>query len=615
MTPDELKSRLAREVLVADGGMGSELYAAGVPLRACFDEVNLSQSDLVRRVHRAYAKAGAQLLETNTFGANPIRLARHGLEARAEEINEAGVRLAREAAPAGVLVAGSVGPIGPIEELDGITGEDVRRSYERQIGALAGAGVDLLILETFTSLETLLAAYGAARKVAKVAVVCQMAFGEDGRTPAGITPEQAVRELEAAGADAIGANCVNGPIRTAQVMERIASCATVPLSAFPNAGAPTFQEGRFLYAKDPAYIAEYAGKMVAFGVSLVGGCCGTTPEDIAAVVARVGGRCPGARPARVFVGTTRAPAPARKRGEGHVETFLDRKRPSPPITVELDPPRDLDTGRILAGARSLAEDKRVRVINVADNPLGVVRVGNVAMAAMIQEATGLETIIHVSCRDRNLIGLQSDLMGAWALGIRNLFPVTGDPAKVGNQPGATSVYDTNSLGLLDLIARLNRGESATGADLGGRTGFTAGVALNYSGRLEPHVHRLRKKVALGAQYVLTQAIYDVGTIRRLYAQTADLGVPVYLGIMPLVSERNAEFLHHEVPGIEIPEGVRARMKGLKGKAGRAQGLRIVRDILSEAPGTVPGFYIIPPFESHELALAVVDVIHEVARKR
>lgn len=624
MTPSDLRARLAKGVLVGDGGMGSELYAAGVPMRACMDAVNLSQPDLVLRVHRSYVEAGAGLIETNTFGANPMRLARHGLEKECARINAEGVRLAREAAAGtGVLVAGSVGPAGPREEgVDAPPPREIRKGYAEQIGALADAGVDLLILETFTTLQALLAAYEAAREKTSLPVVCQMAFAEGGRTPSGITPEQAVRELEAAGADVVGANCVNGPFRTAQVLERMAACATVPLSAFPNAGAPTFLDGRFLYARDPEYVAEYARKMVDFGVSLVGGCCGTTPADIRAVAARLRGAVPGPRPvARVTVAAPARPAGAVAGGEPPAgpsiaeAAFLRRPEGGPPVTVELDPPRGMDYERILAGARELAEDGRVSAITVGDNPLGVVRLGSAAMAAMIQEATGLETIVHVSCRDRNLIGLQSHLMGAWAMGIRNLLPITGDPAKVGNQPGATSVYDTNSLGVLELIARLNRGEFATGADLKGRTGFCAGVALNYSGRLEPHVHRLRKKTALGARFAMTQAIYDPQAVRRLVAKTSDLGIPILIGILPLVSGRNAEFLHHEVPGIEIPDAVRRRMKGLQGKEGRAEGVRIAAELVEAVADVAAGFYVIPPFESHTLALRVVDEIHRVFRAR
>jgi homocysteine S-methyltransferase len=604
MDRSTFRDRLQSEILLGDGGMGSFLYVLGFPYSISFDGLNLTAPDKVKEVHAAYVRAGAQVIETNTFGANRVRLAPHGLQERVVEINRRGVEIARQAAGSSVWVAASVGPLGSNRKGRDpeLTDGQKREIFREQIQSLVAAGPDFIMLETFTQLRDLLLALAVCRDCCDLPVVCQMAFADDGRTFTGVSVEQVARELEAAGADVVGTNCVMGPFRTLEVVDQICRAVSVPVSAFPNAGAPTVVDGRYLYLSSPEYFADYAERMAEVGANFVGGCCGISAPDIRELAGRLKGKRPASRQGRLPARP--ASRPAAEKGVESPGSFLERRRDGMLVTVELDPPKDMDYERILSGARLLAEDGRVSVVNVADNPLGVVRMSNTVMAHLIQEKTGMETIIHVSCRDRNLIGLRSDLMGAWTLGLRNLFPVTGDPASIGGEPGAASVYDTNSIGLLEMVRGMNEKR---------QTAFTVGVALNPVGRLEPHIRRLEKKKQAGAQYVMTQPMYDIERARELCRLTAEVGLPLFFGIMPLVSERNAEFLHNEVPGIEIPVGVRKRMKGLRGKAGQEMGLEITRDILEGLRGEVSAFYIIPPFENAELALRVVDVVDRVIK--
>ncbi len=598
--------RLADEVLVGDGAMGTQLYQRGVPLDANFEHLNLVQPALVSGVHADYLKAGAMVVETNTFGANATRLGGIGLEGKVAAINRAGARLAREAAGPERFVAGSVGPLllprGEEAELPLERREAVLRE---QMEALAEGGVDLFLLETFSSLDDIERAVEVAVSLG-LPVVAQLAFIEGGRTSQGASAEEVAERLGRSGAAVLGANCGSGPKDLLAVLRRLAGATSLPLSAFPNSGFPQYVNGRYIYLANPEYFASMGVELAEAGASLIGGCCGTGPEHIAALSAALGGRRPGQRPPkRPFPAESLppvAPGPVPRR------TFLDDWGGRPVITVELDPPRGLDCEKILGAAERLAE-VGIDAISLAENPLARIRMGNIALGRLIQERTGLETIVHVTGRDRNLIGLHSELMGAHLLGIRSLLAVTGDPVAVGGESGATSVFDLNSIGLLELVSALNQGRNRLGADLGGRTDFLVGAAFNPNlPSMEGQLRRLAKKVAAGARFVQTQPVYSAAVLDELLERTAPLGIPVLVGILPLVSERNAEFLHNEVPGIVLPDEVRERMRGKSGETGVREGLAIASELVARGRGRVGGYYLMPPFGKVEVALELIGRI-------
>ncbi len=597
--------RLAEGVLIGDGAMGTLLYSRGIQLDTNFEYLNLSGPDQVRQIHLDYLAAGSELIETNTFGANALRFAAVGLENEVRRINEAGARLAREAAGDDRFVAGSVGPLirprGESAELSDAQKEAVLRE---QMEALAEGGVDLFLLETFALLEDLELGLAIARDIGLPAVA-QMAFLQEGRTREGVSAEEASSRLTAAGAAVLGANCGSGPRELLQVVRRMAACSSLPLSAFANSGFPQYVDGRNIYLATPEYFASMGREMAAAGAALIGGCCGTTPEHIKALADALGG----------MKTTVRSPAVVSPRVSVSPETtaetagsFLDSWGKRPVITVELDPPRGLNCDKVLAGARTLTE-AGVDAITLAENPLARIRLGNIALAKRIQDQTGTEVIVHVTCRDRNLIGLHSDLMGAHLLGIRSVLAVTGDPVAVGGESGATSVFDLNSIGLLQLLASLNEGKNLLGADLDGRCRFRLGAAFNPNlPKMDGQLRRLEKKVQAGARYALTQPVYSAAVLQEMLDRTADLGIPILVGILPLVSERNAEFLHNEVPGITLPEEVRLRMRGKKGDEGVREGMAIAGELVAAGRGRAGGYYIMPPFGKVELALELMEII-------
>src|SRR5688572_22384008 len=516
----DLLKALDERVVVGDGAMGTQIYAKGVTIGRCFDELNLTHPHLVRIIHREYAEAGAQFLETNTFTANRFRLRKFELEKKVREINVAGAALAREVAGNDRFVGGSVGPLtGVTREEDAPSAEEKYEVFAEQVAALAEGGADALILETFTDLDELKIALKAARDRTKLPVICQMAFVDGMRTPLGVTADRALAELEQAGADVIGANCTV-PHRTTQIIERLGSRTKARLSAFPNAGLPEYVDGRYLYLTTPDYLADQARKMVNAGASLVGGCCGTGPEHIRAVAARVAGCRPGPRPIRTAVTEVRpVPEPVSAgqviEGRRKGKPFADRLGKEPLVVVELDPPRGLGYERVLRGARKLKK-AGVDAITVGDNPLAVMRMGNIGMAHLM-EREGIQTIVHMSCRDKNLIALQSTLLEACALGITSMLAITGDPAKVGDQPMATSVYDLNSFELVRLIANMNEGKSYAGNPIGGKSQFLIGCAFNPNVRdIDMQVRRLKKKIDAGAHYALSQPLYDIEKIGPVY---------------------------------------------------------------------------------------------------
>ncbi|TSK06768.1 MAG: bifunctional homocysteine S-methyltransferase/methylenetetrahydrofolate reductase [Geobacter sp.] len=615
--------RIAAGVLVGDGAIGTMLYAKGVAPEANFEHLNLVRPELVLELHREYLDAGAQVIETNTFGANYAKLSAIGLGAKVAEINRKGAQLAKSAATGrDVFVAGSIGPLGRGKAE--LTAEQIAECFRVQASELAEGGVDLLILETFSELDELLTAMAAAKETG-LPVVANLAFGEGGRLPGGTRAEDAAQRLAAAGADLVGANCGAGPLELLATVKRIAAACSLPIAAYPNSGFPEYLEGRYIYRTTPEYFADRAEELVEAGASLVGGCCGTTPEHIRVMADRMQGRsAPAFAVVRkalavdggVAVGEAPISVPATVSGSEPVAlgSFLDAWGVEPVITVELDPPKGLDCERVLAGSRAL-KDAGAHAINLAENPLARVRMGNLALAATIRRVVGIEVIAHVTCRDRNLIGMQSDLMGASLLGVTSILAVTGDPASLGDEAGASSVFDLNSFTLLKLLSDLNRGVNALGNPIGAGTGFTLGAAFNpNTQRMDVQVGRLEKKVANGARFVQTQPIYDIARFEEMMERTAGLGIPILPGVLPLVSGRNAEFLHNEVPGIVIPEEIRKRMAGKTGEEGVAEGLAIAREFIEAAGAKAGGFYLIPPFGKYEIAVELVRFIKEKTRK-
>lgn len=609
--PAGFQDLIDRGPVVFDGAMGTLLYARGVFISRNFDELNLSRSDLVEKVHRDYLEAGAQVLTTNTFGANAVKLSRYGLEDRVAEINKAGVQIAKSVARDRALVAGSIGPTGLLPDIfDPMQMEHLREVFQTQAMALIEAGVDLLLLETFRHTVEMQIALTAARALTDRPIAATMAFDEEGQTADGFAPERVAALLASWGADVVGANCGVGPSGVEEVVRRMVGAGR-PVLAQPNGGYPRRLEGRVLYMATPEYLGEYAKRYLQAGVRLVGGCCGTTPEHIRQVASEV--RM--ARGGRVVIAVTTGhddeveaitPPPLSERSE-FGRALLSRFV----VSVEIDPPAGTDPSRALQAARTLAE-AGVRFVNIADGPRATARMSALAMAHLLRQEVGIEPIVHITCRDRNLLGIQADLLGAWSTGIRNLLVITGDPSKLGDYPLATTVYDLDSVGLLRLVSALNRGFEPSGRRMKGATAFVKGCGVEPGARdLEREVERLFRKVEAGAEYVMTQPVFDCEIMERFLSKTRDLGVPILMGILPLASHRNAEFLHHEVPGMSIPEAARKRMRlAGHGPAAREEGVRIAREVLLAFRDRVQGVYVMPPFDRYDMAVAVLDGIIE-----
>jgi len=611
----EFLERLGSEhVFVADGAMGTMLYAKGVFINRCFDELNLSAPEMVLEVHREYLAAGAEILETNTFAANRFKLRPYGLEEKLREINIAGARLARETAGERALVAASVGPLGPpLKAVAQKRREGAAAAFREQIEALAEGGVDLVLIETMSDLDELKIAIDAARAVCDLPVIAHVTVNDDATTVFGDTPEECAAGIAQWGADAGGANCSVGPKVMLEALERMAAVSDIPLSAMPNAGAPQLVDGRYIYLSSPEYMAEFARRFILkAGVHIVGGCCGTTPAHVKAIRAAVRALRPASVAITVEAPTLEERPPALEPLPTVEKSPLARKLRRKFVTsVELTPPRGLDPEKVLRAAAMLKE-YGVDCVNVPDGPRASARMSPLALARQIEERLGMETILHFSCRDRNLLGLQGDVLGAHALGLRNILAVTGDPPKLGDYPDATAVFDVDSIGLVRMIQRLNCGQDLVGNPLGAQSAFHIGVGANPGAmNLETEVERYRLKVESGAEFVLTQPVFDVRLLERFLELTAEHRLPTMVGVLPLLSHRNAEFLHNEVPGMQIPEAVRERMARVgDADAAKAEGVHIAREAVAEARtlAGVAGIYIMPPFGRHTLALEILEAL-------
>jgi len=605
-----------QQVIVFDGAMGTMLYNKGVFINQCYDELNLRAPDLVRDVHKAYRKAGAEVLETNSFGANRIKLEQYGLASQVAEINRAAAKLAREVAEDDLLVAGAVGPLGVrIEPLGPTSLDEARAAFREQLQALKDGGCDVFILETFADLHEIEQAILAAREVdPNIPVIAQMTIGSDCHTPYGLSVEEMAQSLDAYGADVIGLNCSVGPQIILDAIEKMAPRTRRKLSAQPNAGMPRDVSGRSMYMASPEYMATYAHHLVQAGAKIVGGCCGTTPEHIAAIVEGVRPLSP--RQPRVAMKErrqTHPDVPAENPGVQPVP-LAERSKWGRKIaegdfvtSVEIVPPRGVDASKMLRDTAEL-RDAGVDAVNVPDGPRAQSRMGALLCSILIEQQIGIETVIHYCCRDRNLLGMLSDLLGASAVGLRNMLLITGDPPKMGPYPNATAVFDIDAIGLTNLVSNLNRGLDPGGNPIGQPTRFTIGVGVNPAA-IDPaqELKRFEWKVEAGAEYAITQPVFDVKQLEKFLATIEHVRIPVVAGIWPLVSLRNAEFLANEVPGVVVPPKIIERMRVASAKSkehGVAEGIAIAREMLQRVQPYVQGVQVSAPFGKVELALDV-----------
>jgi len=613
--PAPFLERLSERPLLGDGAMGTMLYARGVALDACFDVFNLNDPKIVQGIHSEYIQAGADWIETNTFGANRFKLAVHGLSAKVRDINLRGAKLARdvrETMGRDVFVLGSVGPLGKyLAPLGSITFEEARAAFLEQAEGLLEGGVDAFVVETFSDLTEMRLAVEAIRTLTDLPIVTQVAFTQDHVTFLGQTPAEVVRTLRGLPVQAIGANCSVGSSTLFEVLEQmLPEAGGLPVAIQPNAGLPSRVGERLIYVSSPAYMAEYAARMIASGARMVGGCCGTNAEHIRAMRAVVDRHAPRSGAARVSEprrprAETR-PAPAMPTTAA--PTLIQRKLDAGEllVTVELDPPRGHNIEKLVQGAKLLKE-RGVEIVDINDGSLGRVRMSVLPTAILVREATGLDINMHFTCRDRNLMGIQADVLGAHALDIRNILAMTGDPPRTGDYADATAVFDVDAIGLIRILTGMNEGRDATGNSVGEPTAFCVGAALDPAAA-DPvrEMERLLAKAEAGAQWCQTQPVYDLEVLERFFQRTRS-PIPVVVGVLPLHSSRHAEFLHNEVPGITVPDAVRARMREA-GDRGLRAGIETAQSLVHVIRGAYAGVYLMPSFGRFEVVAEVLDAL-------
>ena len=598
------------KVYVFDGAMGTMLYSRGIYINRCYDELNLVSPDLVSGIHRDYAKAGADIIETNTYGANRQKLAGYGLEDKIREINRAGVRLARDAGGDRVFVGGALGPLGiRIEPYGPTSEEEARAIFQEQAEALIEGGVDLFVLETFSDLAEIRQALLAVRAVSDLPIVAQFTIQNDGNTSYGTSPEVFTKRLDELGADVIGLNCSVGPHAMLEALDVMRGVTKRKLSAQPNGGLPRQVDGRMFYMASPDYMAKYARRLIQDGAKFVGGCCGTTPKHIKQIADAVASLSPGRSSVTVFVPDEKPPD-VQVTPRNEKSAFAAKICAGEFVTsVEIVPPKGVDPAKMLESVRLLRE-AGVDAVNVPDGPRAQSRMGVLAVSTLIQQQIGMEAVVHYCCRDRNLLGMTSDLLGAAALGLRNLLIITGDPPKMGPYPEATAVFDIDSIGLVNMVNRLNHGLDIGGNPIGQPTSFYMGVGVNPCAiDLDYELRRFEWKVEAGAEYAITQPTFDVKQLRTFLKRIESFRIPIVAGIWPLVSYRNAEFLANEVPGVVVPESVLERMSRITDKdAAREEGLAIARETLLEVRDVVQGVQVSAPFGRVPYALDVFEAL-------
>jgi methionine synthase I (cobalamin-dependent)/5,10-methylenetetrahydrofolate reductase len=595
----DFRQRLQNDIIIFDGGVGTYLYEKGIFINTCFDELNLTNPHLVAEVHRDYINAGADVIETNTFGANRFKLAPHGLEGKVHEIAVRGAQIAKGVALDTVLVAGSVGPLGvQIEPLGKLSFDEAKDAFKEQVAALLEGGVDLIVLETFSLLPELLQAIRAVRELdAAIPLMAQVTINDDGNLLSGAPLDALVRDIGPLQIDVLGLNCSVGPKTMLDALEHLRSLTPLPLSVQPNAGLPQRIGGRNIYLASPEYMAEYAKRFIQTGAAIVGGCCGTNPGHIKAIRRAVQALHPAkrmdVRPEDLKVTAPETVRPYPQREKSRLLTRLLNKEFV--TLVELVSPKGVSPAQQVTRARRL-QQFGIDAINIPDGPRASARMSALALATILQREVGIETVLHFACRDRNVIGMQSDLLGAWALGLRNILAITGDPPKLGNYPDATAVFDVDAIGLTNLLNRLNHGLDVAGNPIGEPTGFSIGVGVNPGAiNLDDELRRLDWKIEAGAEYMITQPVFDLAILERFMKRISHIPLPLICGIWPLVSYRNAEFMNNEVPGASVPPDIMERMRRTTTKEeGFQEGVAIARETYEQVRPSVAGVQLAAP---------------------
>lgn len=613
----EFRKKLQAGVVLADGAMGTMLYTKGVFINRCFDELNLSSPQLVREIHEEYVKAGAEVLESNTFGGNRVRLTAFGLGEKLFAINQAGVRLAREAAGEKAFVAGAVGPLGTqIEPLGPMSFREARAIFKEQAEALLSAGIDLLVLETFYELNELREAIFAAREAAgsEMVIVAQVTVDDEGRLRDGTNALSFTRSLNEWPVDVIGVNCSAGPKIALETIEKMAPHTAKPLSAMPNAGLPANVEGRNIYLCSPEYMSQYARRFLQAGVRVIGGCCGTTPEHIKLICSEVRSLQPVQRKA--------VAAPIVEEGKSPVKPLpkvpiAEKSRLGAKLAagkfvafVEILPPRGIDASKEIAGAR-MCRENGIDCINVPDGPRASARMSAQVTCQLIQQEAGIEAVLHFCCRDRNILSIQSELLGAHTTGVRNLICITGDPPRMGAYPDATAVFDVDSIGLTNIVNNLNQGLDIGGNPIGSQTALLLGVGANPGSlNMDEELRRFAWKVEGGAEYVVTQPVFDLNLVELFLKSTEQYKLPIIAGIWPLTSYRNAEFMVNELR-VPVPEQYMERMrKADTAEKARAEGIGVAREMCRQVRSMVQGVQLSAPFGRYEMAVQVAEALGE-----
>ena len=609
-------------ILVVDGAMGTMLYAKGVYINRCYDELNLSNRDLVREIHSEYIRAGADIIETNTFGATAHKLQQYGLDANLHEINVIAAQVAREAAGDRAYVAGAIGPLGlRIEPYGPTSFAEARDLFKAQVLALLEGGVDLFCLETFSDVSEIRQAIAAVREVCDLPIIAQMTIMTDGNTMFGTTPELFTERLDEWGADVIGLNCGVGPAIILTALEKMRAVTKKKLSAQPNAGLPRDVQGRQFYMCSPENMSKFAKRFIQLGAKFIGGCCGTTPAHIKLIADSVRAASPRAQRVALNGGATvsveesapdiRVVPPAERSNWGRKIALGEFV-----TSVEVLPPKGVDAKKTLDSIRLLKE-AGVDGVNIPDGARAQSRMSAIATAVLVEQQIGIESVLHYCCRDRNLLGMMSDLLGAAALGLRNILVITGDPPKMGPYPDATAVFDIDSIGLTNMVNKLNHGLDLGNNPIGEPTAFCIGVGVNPGAiNLDEEIKRFEWKVEAGAQYAITQPVFDTGQLRNFLKRIEHVRIPIIAGIWPLVSYRNAEFLHNEVPGVRVTPSIMDRMRAassISKEAGRDEGLRIARESLLEVRDEIQGVQVSAPFGNVKYALEVFQALPEFSR--
>ncbi|WP_428908537.1 bifunctional homocysteine S-methyltransferase/methylenetetrahydrofolate reductase [Niallia sp. Krafla_26] len=602
--------RMKNEILIADGAMGTLLFSYGKD--TCLEELNLSHPEQIMSIHQAYLEAGADVIQTNTYAANSLKLTRYGLEDSVKSINTAAVKLAKQVVGSKGYVIASIGGNRGINP-QSIDLEDIKQSFREQLHAILSEGVDGILLETFYDLEELETVLKIARNSTNLPIIAQVSMQEVGVLQNGTPLDEAFSRLETLGADVVGLNCRLGPHHMIKALEQVPIPKKAFLSAYPNSGLPSYNDGVIQYDGDADYFRKSAQSFREQGVRLLGGCCGTTPDHIRAFAEALKGTLP---IQEKVLSVKEKVVIATKETERDLPPLQEIVKQRPSVIVELDPPKKLDTTKFFEGAKAL-KDQGIDAITLADNSLASPRISNSALGYLVKNKIDLRPLIHLTCRDRNLIGLQSHLMGLHTLGLNDLLAITGDPAKVGDFPGASSVYDVSSFELIRMIKQLNEGLSLSGKDLGQKTNFSVAAAFNPNVRqIDKAVKRLEKKIEYGADYFITQPVYSEEKIISVYEETKHLDTPIYIGLMPLTSSRNAEFLHHEVPGIKIDDSIRNSLAALNNDPIKSaqEGINITKSLIDTAAELFNGIYLITPFLRYEMSVELSEYAHSKTEK-